>query len=97
VGRDGYTAPKLSGAHASGDVEVVVHLEGLIDPAKETERMNREILKAEKELLGLSKRFENPEFVAKAPEDVVIEGKANMAALDEKLLRLRAALVRLSA
>ena len=97
VGRDGYVAPRLSGAHASGDVEVVVHLEGLIDPAKETERMNREILKAEKELLGLSKRFENPEFVAKAPEDVVVEGKANMAALDEKLLRLRAALLRLSA
>ena len=39
---DGYVAPMLSGAHASGDVEVVVHLEGLIDPAKETERMNRE-------------------------------------------------------
>ena len=34
----------LSGAHASGDVEVVVHLEGLIDPARETERINREIV-----------------------------------------------------
>ncbi len=95
VDRAGYTAPKLSGAHASGDVEVVVHLEGLIDPAKETERLGREIQKAEKDLLSLTKRFENPEFVAKAPEDVVVEGKANMAALDEKLLRLRAALVRL--
>jgi valyl-tRNA synthetase len=96
VHRDGYVPPKLSGAHASGDVEVVVHLEGLIDPAKETERLNREIGKADKDLQGLKKRFENPEFVAKAPEDVVIEGKANMAALDEKLLRLRAALSRLS-
>jgi valyl-tRNA synthetase len=97
VHRDGYVPPKLSGAHASGDVEVVVHLEGLIDPAKETERLNREIAKADKDLQGLKKRFENPEFVSKAPEDVVIEGKANMAALDEKLLRLRAALSRLSA
>jgi valyl-tRNA synthetase len=94
--RDGYEPPKLSGAHASGDVEVVVHLEGLIDPAKETERLTREIGKADKDLQGLKKRFENPEFVSKAPEEVVIEGKATMAALDEKLLRLRAALSRLS-
>ncbi|MDP2342056.1 MAG: valine--tRNA ligase [Deltaproteobacteria bacterium] len=95
VQRDGYVAPKLSGANASGNFEVVVHLEGLIDPAKEKERMVREINNAMRDLQTLAKRFENPDFVAKAPVDVVAEGKANMKALDEKLLRLRAALKRL--
>ena len=95
VDRAGYTAPKLSGANANGDVEVVVHLEGLIDPAKEKERLNREVAKAGKELIGLKKRFENADFVAKAPVEVVTEGKANMAALEEKMLRLNAALARL--
>jgi valyl-tRNA synthetase len=85
----------LSGANANGDVEIVVHLLGLIDPAKEKERLNREIAKADKDLGGLKKRFENADFVAKAPAEVVVEGKANMAALDERILRLRAALVRL--
>lgn len=96
VGREGYVAPKLAGVNASGDVEVIVHLEGLIEPAKEIERLNREIAKADKDLLGLKKRFENPEFVGKAPPEVVAQGKLDMAALDEKLLRLRGAVTRLA-
>ncbi len=95
VSREGYVAPKLAGVGATGDVEVIVHLEGLIEPAKEIERLNREIAKADKDLLGLKKRFENPEFVGKAPPEVVTQGKADMAALYEKLLRLRGAVSRL--
>ena len=95
TGRDGYAPPKLAGANATGAVEVVVHLQGHIDPAKEKERLNREIGKAEKDLAGLQKRFDNPDFVRGAPAEVVAEGRTNMAALDEKLLRLRGALSRL--
>jgi valyl-tRNA synthetase len=93
--REGYTPPALAGIHASGDVEIVVHLEGLIDPAKERARLEREIGKADKDLAGLTKRFENADFVARAPADVVEQGKLDMAALGEKLLRLRQALARL--
>jgi valyl-tRNA synthetase len=96
VDRAGYCAPPLSGANATGDLEVVVHLEGLIDPVKEKERLDREIARAQKDLQGLQKRFENPSFVARAPPEVVSEGHANMAALGEKLLRLEAAVSRLS-
>ena len=95
VPREGYVAPRMSGATASGNFEVVLHLQGLIDPAKEKDRMVREIDRAMRDLSLLQKRFENPDFVGRAPVDVVTEGKANMAALDEKLLRLRAALLRL--
>ena len=86
----------LSGANATGDLEVVVHLEGLIDPVKEKERLDREIARAQKDLQGLQKRFENPSFVARAPPEVVSEGHANMAALGEKLLRLEATVSRLA-
>jgi valyl-tRNA synthetase len=95
VDREGYVPPRLSGVHASGDVEVVVHLEGLIDPQKERERLTREIARADKDLAGLRKRLDNPDFIARAPAEVVDQGRRDMAALDEKLLRLRAALARL--
>jgi valyl-tRNA synthetase len=94
--RDGYSAPKLSSVQSSGTLEVVVHLEGLIDVEKEKARLKREIEKAEKEKSGLAKRFENEDFVKKAPPEVVAEGKANIAALDEKIARFSAALTRLS-
>ena len=80
---------------SSGEVEVVVHLAGLIDPAKERERLAREIAKAEKDLSGLRKRFESPDFAARAPAEVVEQGQRDIAGLDEKLLRLRGALSRL--
>ena len=96
VDRTGYTAPPLSGANATGELEVVVHLEGLIDPVKEKERLDREIARADKDLQGLKKRFENPSFVARAPPEVVTEGKVNMASLEEKLLRLQGAVSRLA-
>jgi valyl-tRNA synthetase len=95
VGREGYEPPRLAGANATGAVEVVVHLEGHIDPAKEKERLTREIAKADKDRVGLQKRFENPDFIRGAPAEVVAEGRLQLAALDEKLLRLRAALARL--
>jgi valyl-tRNA synthetase len=93
--RDGYVPPKLAGANATGAVEVVVHLQGHIDPSKERERLAREIAKADKDRAGLQKRFDNPDFIRSAPAEVVTEGRAQLAALDEKLLRLRGALTRL--
>jgi valyl-tRNA synthetase len=91
----GYVAPAMAGVHATGSIEVVVHLAGLIDLDKERERLNREQAKALKDLQGLQKRFDNAEFVAKAPPDVVVQGRADMAALQEKLDRLQGALSRL--
>jgi len=91
-----FEKPEFGGYASGTEFQVFVPFTGLIDPVKERERLDREIAKADKDLTGLQKRFENPDFVAKAPEDVVVEGKANMAALKEKLERLRAARTRLS-
>jgi valyl-tRNA synthetase len=72
-----------------------VHLEGLIDVEKERARLGREIDKAKKEREGLEKRFANADFIAKAPPEVVEEGRANLKALEEKVARFSAALTRL--
>jgi valyl-tRNA synthetase len=91
----GFTPPKLSGTQSNGTLDVVVHLEGLIDVEKEKARLTREIDKAKKDRDSLEKRFANAEFVAKAPPEVVEEGRANMKALAEKIERFGAALGRL--
>ncbi len=93
--RAGYAAPTLSGMQSSGSLEVVVHLEGLIDIEKERARLFREIDKANKDKEGIERRFESADFVAKAPPEVVAEGRANIAALGDKIERLRAARARL--
>ena len=80
--------PKLP----TGEIEVLVGLRGLVDPSKERERVERAIRKAEKELSGLRKRLENPKFVDKAPTEVVDEARAQRAALERKLTRLKDAL-----
>ena len=49
-----------------------------------------------KELGGLRGRLNNPKFVASAPEEVVAEAKANLAAREEEEVKLNEALARLA-
>jgi valyl-tRNA synthetase len=74
-----------------GDVEVLVGLRGLVDPAHEKERIDREIKKLNKDIEGLEKRLSTPAFVDKAPPEVVTQAKADVAALKEKKQRLEEA------
>ena len=90
-----YAPPKLCATQSNGVLDVVVHLEGLIDTEKEKARLQREIDKATKEKGGLQQRFANADFVKRAPPEVVEEGRANMKALDEKVARLSGALSRM--
>jgi valyl-tRNA synthetase len=90
-----YAVPPLSATQSNGVIDVVVHLEGLIDVDKERARLKREMEKAQKDRGGLEKRFSNEDFLKRAPPEVVEEGRVQMKALDEKLARLGAALGRL--
>lgn len=73
---------------------MVVHLEWLIDPARSVSAWCARWARAEKDLAGLVKRFASADFAARAPAEVVEQGK-DIAALEEKLLRLRGAAARL--
>ena len=63
------SAKEIVGAWA----EVVMPLAGLIDVDAEKTRLAKDIAKAEKEIGNLERRLANPNFIEKAPEDVVAE------------------------
>jgi valyl-tRNA synthetase len=71
-------------------------LDGIIDIAEEKARLTKTMDKLKKEIAGLNGRLNNPNFVASAPEDVVDEARANLAAREEEAATLTAALKRLA-
>ncbi len=89
----GSPRPAQSAVHVEPEVEVHLPLAGLIDFAEEHKRVDKEILRIEGELAGLSKRLDNASFVARAPPEVVEKDRARADELrgkKEKLARHRA-------
>ncbi|MDD4851454.1 MAG: class I tRNA ligase family protein, partial [Gemmiger sp.] len=67
----------------------------LIDREKELARLNRELAKTEKELAMFQNQLGNPKFVAKAPEKLVEEIRAKLAAAQDKEKNIRQSLAAL--
>lgn len=65
----------------SQHIQITLPLAGLIDLDKEKERLQREIAKLEKDMMGLTQRLNNPKFVERAPESVVTEANGQLAEL----------------
>ena len=61
----------------------------LIDREKELARLNKELAKAEKEAEIFRKQLGNPKFVERAPEKLVAETRAKLAAAEDKLANIR--------
>ncbi len=66
-------------AGVSGDLQVLLPIEGLVDLEALRGRLEKDITKAEKEIKGLAGRLANPNFADKAPPEVVAECKVNLA------------------
>jgi valyl-tRNA synthetase len=71
-----------------GDVEVLVGLRGLVDAAKEADRVEREIRRADKDLAALEKKLGSPAFVERAKPEIVAEAKGQVEALRRTRARL---------
>jgi len=71
-----------------GGVEVFIDLSGVIDLAKETERLNKEIVEAKKYLTTLENKLSNKEFVSNAPAAVVEKEQQKLSETKEKLIKL---------
>ncbi len=69
----------------------------VIDVAAETARLTKAVGKSEKDADGLAKRLGNPKFVENAEPEVIEETQAKLAALQDDIARLRAALAQLAA
>ena len=81
--------PKSSATAVVGGATIFVPLEGIIDFGKETQRLEKEINKLAKELVTVSKKLENENFLGKAPEAVVQQVKAKHVLLQEKQQKLQ--------
>ncbi|MFL0728001.1 MAG: class I tRNA ligase family protein, partial [Prochlorococcus sp.] len=66
-------------AAVSGELQVLLPIEGLVDLDALKARLDKDIAKAEKEIKGLAGRLANPNFAGKAPPEVVAECRVNLA------------------
>jgi len=83
-------------AGVSGELQVLLPIEGLVDLDALKARLEKDIAKAEKEIKGLSGRLANPNFADKAPPAVVAECKANLAEAESQAALARRRLEDLS-
>ena len=69
----------------AGDMKIYVPLADLIDPAAETERLQKTVAKLEKEKTSLDNQLSNSNFVERAPEEVVDGAKKRQSEIDNDL------------
>jgi valyl-tRNA synthetase len=89
--------PKSSATAVIEGATIFVSLEGVIDFAKECERLEKEINKLDAELAKVTKKLENEAFLSKAPANVVADVKEKHAGLAEKKQKVQANLDRIKA
>jgi valyl-tRNA synthetase len=82
--------PKAAATAVVETATIYVLLEGIIDFAKETKRLEKEIGKLTNELTAVSKKLSNEAFLNKAPGDVVEKVKEKQRILIEKQRKLEA-------
>jgi valyl-tRNA synthetase len=71
------------------DVELFIPLEGLIDLDLEKKRLDKEINRLESQVLGLSKKLRNEQYLEKAPEIVIQQDRDKLKNFSEKLEKLK--------
>ena len=77
------------------ELDIIVPLAGLVDIAKEIERLEKNLEKTTKEMAGIQGRLDNPNFVKNAPEEVVVQDKEKVQELKAVIKSLEASVKRL--
>jgi valyl-tRNA synthetase len=80
--------PKSAATAVVNEATIFVSLEGIVDFAKEIERLEKEINKLTNESAAVSKKLNNEDFLRKAPVEVVEKVKAKHDVLVEKQQKL---------
>jgi valyl-tRNA synthetase len=81
--------PTASASVVVGRCEVFVPLKGMIDLDQERERLQKEIEQKEDFLTSVEKKLNNPQFVTKAPDEVVEKERKKKQDASAELERLR--------
>jgi valyl-tRNA synthetase len=84
--------PKMSATAILDDMEIYVPLEGLIDFEVEQMRLARELKKIREDLVRLEVKLARPDFLEKAPEEVIEKEQAKHQGLRERAEKLAQAL-----
>lgn len=85
----GDTKPAQAASAVIGNIALHVSLEGLVDVAKETDRLTKELATTEKYVTNLETKLANNDFVSRAPENVIATEKAKLAEAQGKVESLR--------
>ena len=72
-----------------------IPLEGIIDFAAEKKRLSTEREKLVKDIDGTMRKLNNPDFIARAPEEVIDENRERVADAEGRIARIDEALKRL--
>ena len=78
----------------SGQIKVIIPLEGLVDFGEEIKRINKAIEKLEKDISLLTNKLSNEKFIANADEDVVAADRVLLSQSRLQIESLKEALIR---
>lgn len=70
-------------------------LAGIIDLDAERARLNKELAKLDQDIVAVERKLGNPDFMARAPEEIVEENRERKAAAEARKLKIAEALERL--
>jgi len=80
--------PKVSASSVLGEMDLIIPLEGKMDFQEELKRVEKELKKIEKDLIFLDKKLSNPNFVKKAPVDIIEKDEQRKKSLSLKQAKL---------
>jgi valyl-tRNA synthetase len=88
--------PKGSAQFVLGEAVAALPLGDVIDFAKERQRLEKELKKTEADIAKFDAKLNNPDFVARAPEEVIDEQREKREEAATLVARLREAVSRLA-
>lgn len=80
----------------TGDVQMYLPMNELVNFEKEKARLNKELKKAQKDLDFINKKLNNPGFLNKAPEQVVEGERVKAAKLNDQIAKLNESIAALN-
>jgi valyl-tRNA synthetase len=80
--------PKATVSAVIEDVDIYLHFTGLLDIAKERQKIKEKMENLSKIIQAKNERLKNPDFVKKAPQEVVDNEKETKTKLNDALKRL---------
>ncbi|MBW2306123.1 MAG: valine--tRNA ligase [Deltaproteobacteria bacterium] len=95
-----YSERQVSGVYAGSmvqGVEIIMLLEGLMDVEAERERLNRELQKMSRDKVKFMEKLKNPQFLERAPEEVIQKTRSALQQFEEKENHLQKSYQRISA